>query len=152
MCCSLYLRKGQSTSSVYTIDVNHSPSNYTNAGYIPTESGNKPSQQLNDGLPTYEEAISGVKSSSSTPAATSNDNETCIPIENTNGMTSIDEPSSSRPGRRHHRRHRRHHADSNDAQNPDAQNTERPSGRRHRRALRHLAKLKRRNRSETDHA
>lgn len=137
---------GQS-SSVYTIDVHHSsPSNFTNPGYVSTEGGVK--SQTNDGLPTYEEAISGVKTPIDpvTPMVVVPTVDV-VNEENSNG-------SSSR-GRRNRHRHRRHHHQSSERQNendqPDAPEEQRRN--RHRRGFRlkrHLAKINRRNNPETD--
>lgn len=137
------------TSSVYTIDVHHStPSNFTNPGYVATEGGVK--SQSNDGLPSYEEAISGVKSPivSATPTA--------VPtVDVVNEETINASSSSSSRGRRHRHRHRRHHHQNSEQQNendqPDAPEDHRRN--RHRRGFRlkrHLAKINRRNNPETD--
>lgn len=149
--CELIYLPGQPASSVYTIDVTRA---HTNAGYISTEGANKTSQQTNDGLPTYEEAIAGGKGTVLPTPSTQSvvPSETCIPIEApTNENIAID--TGERRGRRHHHRRHRHHresaaenTDSNGAQNPGEHHR-----RRHKRGLRHLTKINRRNRhSETD--
>lgn len=149
MLICFYFCSGQANrSSVYTIDVHSStPTNFTNAGYVSTE-GVK--SQSNDGLPSYEEAISGIKSPDPnpiTPSAPMRPSVEVINEENSNG------PSSR--GRRHrHRRHRsNNHSDRhNENSQPDAPQEEH---RRHRhrrgfRLRRQLAKINRRNNAETD--
>lgn len=133
---------------MYTIDVNRSASsNFTNPGYVSTEGGVK-GQSNNDGLPTYEEAISGVKMPATpvTPAVILPTVDV-VNEDNSNGAASR--------GRRHRHRHRRHHHHSSEPQNenhqPDA--TEEHRRHRHRRGFRlkrHLAKINRRNNPETD--
>lgn len=135
---------------MYTIDVNHSaPSNFTNPGYVSTEGGVK-GQTNNDGLPTYEEAISGVKVPVTPPVAPAANVPTVDVVneDNSNG-------ASSR-GRRHRHRHRRHHHHSSEPQNendqPDAPSEQHGRHRQRRgfRLKRHLAKINRRNNPETD--
>lgn len=146
MLICFYFCSGQANrSSVYTIDVHSStPTNFTNAGYVSTE-GVK--NQSNDGLPSYEEAIHGIKSPDPNPIIPSAPSVEVINEENSNG------PSSR--GRRHrHRRHRsNNHSDRhNENSQPDAPQEEH---RRHRhrrgfRLRRQLAKINRRNNAETD--
>ncbi|XP_031618378.1 uncharacterized protein LOC116337719 isoform X2 [Contarinia nasturtii] len=137
-------------SSVYTIDVAHStPSyNFTNPGYIPTEGAVK--GQSNDGLPTYEEAIAGVKTPNgpvTTAVPTSPATVAVIDEENEN-------VSSSRGRRHRHRRHRQQHNSDRQNENSQPDASEEHSRRhRHRRGFRlkrHLAKINRRNHTETD--
>lgn len=135
---------------MYTIDVNSStPSNFTNAGYVSTEGAK--ANQNNDGLPTYEEAISGVKSPippplPSAPSPTTQPTVEVINEETPNG-------TSSRGRRHRHRRHRHHDSDRhNENSQPDAQ-PEEHRRHRHRRGFRlkrHLAKINRRHHTETD--
>lgn len=136
---------GQS-SSVYTIDVHHSsPSNFTNPGYVSTEGGVK--CQTNDGLPTYEEAVSGIKTPIAPVTPVVVPTVDVVNEENSNGSLSR--------GRRNRNRHRRHHHHSSERQNendqPDGPEENRRN--RHRRGFRlkrHLAKINRRNNPETD--
>lgn len=140
---------GQAQSSVYTIDVhNATPVNFTNPGYVSTEGTVK--SATNDGLPTYEEAIGGVKPSA--PPAPSSTPSTAPP--STIDVVTEDSNGSSSRGRRHrHRRHHRHHHHT-DGQNENSEpSVPEEEQRRHhgRRGLRkHLAKMNRRNKPETE--
>lgn len=115
MNCVLYFsmrnKGGPGAPPIYTIDLNSNstPSNYTNAAYVITE--NPKTSHSSDGLPTYEEAMSGVRN----PMAQSGGSQpqsqpqpqapsTTIPIE-----MPADEAvtTTGKRGRRHH--HHRHH-------------------------------------------
>lgn len=141
---------GQTRSSVYTIDVHNStPVNFTNPGYVATE-GNVKSPS-NDGLPSYEEAISGVK----TPIAPSAPPPQPMPTVEVVSEDSSNAASSR--GRRHrNRRHHRHHHHQSDGQNENSEPSAAPEEQRrhgHRRGHRlrkHLAKINRKNRPETE--
>lgn len=93
---------------IYTIDLNSNstPTNYTNAAYVITE--NPKASHPNDGLPTYEEAMSDTRNPMATSGAQSQPQpqtlSTTIPIE-----MPADEvvTTSGKRGRRHHH-HRRH--------------------------------------------
>lgn len=94
---------GPSTSPIYTIGVNSNgtPSNYTNAAYVITE--NPKASQSNDGLPSYEEAMTGIRTSMSQCSVSQS---TTIPIE---APAEEVVPISSKRGRKHrHRHHQRH--------------------------------------------
>lgn len=127
-------------SSVYTIDIGDGqmPSNYLNAGYSITETGNK-SSQPNDGLPSYEEAVGKPGSSAPAvppvPAAAASAGS--IPP-----VVAASEISETGRGHRH-RRHRRHRHQRDDVDNSEHQPND--DRRRHRRRgfrlRRHLAKM-----------
>lgn len=130
---------------MYTIDVNHSvPSNFINAGYVPTEGAAK--YQTNDGLPTYEEAIGSIKNPT-VPIAP------VLPQPTVDVVNGESQNVSSSRGRRHrHRRNRHQHSErQNENSQPDAMEENRRQ--RHRRGFRfkkHFAKINRRNHPETD--
>lgn len=117
------------------------PSNYANPGYVSTEGAVKTN---NDGLPTYEEAVAGVK-----PAMTQSAPEQLRPtVEVVNeGNQNV---SSSRGRRHRHRRHRNRSAEqSNENSQPDGPEESRRH--RHRRGFRlkrHLAKMNRRHQTD----
>lgn len=138
---------GQTRSGVYTIDVRTgAPTNFTNSGYVSTEGTVK--AQSNDGLPTYEEAISGVK----TPSAPPSSLQPSIELVNEDSQNG---GGSSRSGGRRHRRHHRHRHHSDQQNNENAESNAPDDSRRHRhrrgfRLKRHLAKINRRNHGETE--
>lgn len=120
-----------------------------NRGYVSSESTAK--VQSNDGLPTYEEAVAGIKNPIVPVPSVAPTLPTAAVINEENENIS----SSRGQHRRHrHRRHRHQHHNlehSNDNSQPDT--SEEHSRRRHRRGFRlkrHLAKINRRNRPETD--
>lgn len=133
-------------SSVYTIDVNTAPpAEFSNPGYVPTE-GSTAKSPSNDGLPSYEEAIGGVK----TPIAPAsrveivNEDGTTTRDGNGSGGSSDNVTTGGRRHRRRHRHHRHRHGAHNENSEPSATDGE-PRRHRHRRGLRqHLAKIKRR--------
>lgn len=149
-------------SSVYTIDDNPNPSastNYTNAGYVITEDNNKASQRSSDGLPSYEEAIAGVRIPivtlraprvATAPSATNESNEV---VNGSNEASNNDATqASSRRGRRHRHRnsrnHRRHRNTENQQENGIANTHEEHerSRRGHRRGF-HLGRRFNKNKS-----
>lgn len=107
-------------SRVFTIDVSgqRSPENFTNSGYVSTETTSKSIQQ-NDGLPTYEEAI-GISQTTIVPSPVGQSNDL-------NQFTEVNERSHGR--HRHGRRHR--HRNGNNQRNNDG--VEEEGQRRHRR-------------------
>lgn len=123
-------------SRVFTIDVSgqRSPDNFTNSGYVSTESTSK-SIQRNDGLPTYEEAT-GLSPSDSTPVGQVND---------ANQFTEVNE----RPlGRHRNRRRHRHHNCTNQRNDGGEEGGQRRHRRRGFRRGRHSNRTKR-DQSET---
>lgn len=135
-------------SSVYTIDVHNStPANFTNSGYVSTEGAVK-SNPSNDGLPSYEEAIATVKAPA-VPAPSTLQSVTTMEIVNEDSQN-VPTPRGRR-NRRH--RHNRYAVAQNENSQPVAAPVEEPRRRNHRRGFRlrrHLAKINRRNRTETD--
>lgn len=122
--------------------------NFSNPAYVSTEgSGKNP----NDGLPSYEEAI-GVVKSPKPPA------QSTIEVVNEDVSTRDGDDGSGSGGnggsggsRRHRRRQRHHRHHHNVNSEPNATDGESSHRHRHRRGLRkHLAKMKRRNYTETE--
>lgn len=146
---------GQTPSSIYTIDVHNStPVNFTNPGYVSTEATGK-NPTSNDGLPSYEEAISGVKASIEPIVPTAPQlSQLPQPRPTIEVISEDNSNASSSRGRRHrHRRHHRHHHHS-DGQNensaPIAPEDQRRHHRRGSRLRKQLAKINRKNRPETE--
>lgn len=145
--------------SVYTIDVHgSSPSNFTNAGFVSTEGATKTGQH-NDGLPTYEEAIGGVKNPNAipiTPSAPAGPPPPTVQssVEVVNEESANGASSSGRRHRHRGRRHRGHqNADKSNDNSPSEQQPGENRRHRHRRGFRlkhHLDKIHRRNHPQTD--
>lgn len=147
---------GQIQSSVYTIDVNDAAqANFSNPAYVSTEgSGKNPSS---DGLPSYEEAIGVVKTPTAPPSQARSTmevvNEDASTRDSGDGSGGNGNGGATGGGRRHRRRqrHHRHHNSHTVNSDPNATDSEQSQRHRHRRGLRkHLAKMKRRNYTETE--
>lgn len=135
-----FIAEQPNVSSAYTIEINGSQQqgvipNFTNQGYIMTETTNK-STQSNDGLPSYEEAIGINKLPTPVPSTAD--------IQPAEEVVVRDENTRDRRHRRH--RHRNQQPETDDPQQP--QNGRRRRRRRGFRLRRHLAKIARGNQND----